>query len=109
MILQTFFPDPSRSKEEDADFSRCIDMGKFIKNDISEQDELIMDSDIRVPDIIVTLLYKHISVFLEAFLDLQSTNIKYRWEESPGRYYFSIMKQGPEIEETCVWFLAYEK
>lgn len=102
VIPQTLFPNPNVSKEKDADFPRCVDVATLTKKKISDRQALIIESDILVPDIIVTHLRKHNKILLDAFLDLKSTKIEYLWEEYEGGDSFSIKKNGPTIEESCM-------
>lgn len=98
-LPDNLFPDRTLPREGSSDFPRLIDeAGEFGKRvDSTAEMEL---NDLRLPDMIVTVLNNYDEKVLKAFLDPKHGNVAfYRCENSQSKDDFFIKKQGKFLTE----------
>lgn len=98
---KNLYPERKWPKEENACYPRYIDTDRFSgwREAITE----LEPDDVRLPDMIVTVLQKYSQKVLEAFLNKNHKNVAfYRCEENAGHPDFFIKKHGKFMSESHI-------
>lgn len=95
------YPNAELPKGTGGYFPRVVDADRFVEE--KKRGVRFDLSDLQVPDMIVTVLYKHNESVLKAFLNPDYDNIAYYQQYDARRLAFFIMKQGSRVRESCIY------